>query len=77
MIGNPTMNYFTVRLNSDNVFTLNDIRFNWLKKYSISDAAKAMDVPPSVVIEAFEDATLIQPSNRRLVDGFMEASHSS
>jgi len=76
-IGNPAKNYFTVRLNTDNLYTLDDIRFNWINKFSISDAAKAMDVPPSVVIEAFENANLIMPSNRRLVDGFMIKAHNS
>ena len=76
-IGNPAKNYFTVRLNTDNLYTLDDIRYNWLNKYSISDAAKAMDVPPSVVIEAFKNANLIMPYEHKDFDGFHVKAQNS
>ena len=71
---NVAKNYFTIRINSSNVYTLSDMRFNWLDKYSINNAAKAMDVPPNIIIEAFMEAKLIQP--RSSGNGFLESISS-
>ena len=67
---NVAKNYFTIRINSSNVYTLSDMQFNWLDKYSINNAAKAMDVPPNIIIEAFMEAKLIQPDMSG--NGFLE-----
>jgi hypothetical protein len=57
-------NYFTVRLNSNNILTPNNITFgSWFEKFDVFSAAQAINVSPRKVIDAMIASDLIEPSS--------------
>jgi GNAT superfamily N-acetyltransferase len=57
-------NYFTVRLNSNNILTPNNLMSgSWFEKFDVFAAAQAVNASPRKVIDAMIASNLVEPSS--------------